>query len=159
MNCFLFVYCCVFFGIACYSYSHSLITEIVNCDLKFINQKAASHRNRSLTVKLVADFIETHSYLKKLRSANTFFRRAFHMYINFQLLPIRFVYDNLSIYQVPVLAAFVLSLVTMCSAMLLIQMQMVKSPFSNLMSFLCVSRCSTFTNVLEFQSLRSIIST
>lgn len=51
----------------CCMFLNSFIPKKVNDDLKLINANAASGRNRSLTAKFFADFIETHTFLNKLR--------------------------------------------------------------------------------------------
>lgn len=128
--CLAFGFCSIFLGVGCYLFLDSLIDIYLNNDLKLINEIAASDRNRLLTVKLVGDIIGIHSFAKKLSVCFCGSIFAMHFKLNnFPCLSIRSLDDFASIYQIPLLTAFVWSLVTICSAMLLIQMQMVKSLF------------------------------
>lgn len=57
--CFIFLFDCFSFGIECFAFPISMIAKKVKDDLKLINVNAVSDRNRSLTLKLVADFIHS----------------------------------------------------------------------------------------------------
>lgn len=129
----MLVFCGVFLGIGAYLFLNFFITKKVTNDLKLINVNVATGRNRSETVKLVADFIETHSFLKKLsvfrvRALDSVTNSWFcTIYINTRFLSLlfRYVDDFESILQIPFVITFIWSLVTICIAMLLIQMQIV----------------------------------
>lgn len=135
---FAIVFCGIFFGVGCYLFLDSLTDIYLNNDLKLINEIAASDQNRLLTMKLFGDIIGIHSFAKKLSVCFCGSIFAMHFKLNnFPCLSIRSQDDFASIYQIPLLTAFVWSLVTICSAMLLIQMQMVKSLlFSSVISIL-----------------------
>lgn len=59
----------IFFSIGYVLFSASIITKSIENDLKLFNENTAS--DRLLTLKLIADFIETHSTLKKLSVFHT----------------------------------------------------------------------------------------
>lgn len=73
--CSKFLFCAASSAIGCCAFLISIIRKQVKNDLKLINANAASDRNHSLTLKLVADFVGIHSFLKKL---SVCFERRFH---------------------------------------------------------------------------------
>lgn len=66
VHCFMLLFTGVFFGSACCLILISIVNVKGKNDLKLINEKAASDRNRLTTLNLITDFVETHSFLKRL---------------------------------------------------------------------------------------------
>lgn len=128
VQCFTFIFCHFSFAIACGLFLIAIITKNVKNNLKSIDESAGADRNRSETVKLIADFIETHSFLKQL-SVFCVCAISFHAsrIQNEPRLQFYRVTDDFSnIFQITLVVLFMWSLVTISSAMLLIQMQIVQ---------------------------------
>lgn len=120
---YLAVFSEVFFGIGCCLFVVTIITKNFESDLKFINKNVTSDPNHVLTLNLVKNFIQNHSMLKKF---SIFFAPDFmpFKFINSDFNS-RFIDDFSNLYQIPFVILFVWSLVTICSALLLIQMEIV----------------------------------
>lgn len=63
---FLLIFSAFSLGVGCFLLVISIMNQSMKSDLKLFNANAASDQNHLLTVKLVADFVEIHSFLKKL---------------------------------------------------------------------------------------------
>lgn len=118
---FLFISGATSFGIAVFLYI-ATITEDVKFCLKSINKKAKRKKNQAHTFEQLKDFIQLHSVAKQLSkiclTSTKFVTVLFHKY--------RLVRDFSTIYQPIFMFTFTWSLITICSAMLMLQLELVQ---------------------------------
>lgn len=70
--CLIFVTCSVFFGIGCCFFTLAIVSRDMKNYSMLINENAASHRNRMLTLDIIGDFVKCHSFMKRLSVFHAF---------------------------------------------------------------------------------------
>lgn len=100
-----------------------MTSKIIKRSLRSINKSAKQKHNRTSTLKELSQFIEFHSIVKQLSRLTSMFLKLFIIWSIFCSLV-----DDFSIFIQPILITlFLWSLVTLCNALLMIQIQMVHS--------------------------------
>lgn len=124
---FAFVSCMMSFEIGAF-FMELLLTNDIKSDLKLFNENAMVKDNRSLAFKRFGDFIENHWTLKQLSvSITPFYAGQQNQLQNYFFIQIsRLLYEFSDLHQLTYVLLFSWSLIAMCSALLMIQTQIVK---------------------------------